>query len=81
MKKAIPRLSATLKPITLTIGCWQAVEPIDVVLVFDASKNRDNEYSLKHRVGYNSFIEQPQKGFIAGTKLLLFEFIGSYFGK
>lgn len=47
--------------ITLTIGCWQAVEPIDVVLVFDPSKNRDNEYSLKHGSGYDSFIEQTQE--------------------
>lgn len=66
--------------ITLTIGCWQAVEPIDVVLVFDPSKNRDNEYSLKHGAGYDSFIEQIQEEFRVGAKRL-FEFIGSYFGK
>lgn len=66
--------------ITLTIGCWQLVEPIDVVLVFDPSKNRDNEYNQRHGAGYDSFIEQTQEEYREGTKRL-FEFIGSYFGK
>ncbi|MGC3978390.1 MAG: hypothetical protein QM751_09315 [Paludibacteraceae bacterium] len=66
--------------ITLTIGCWQLVEPVDVVLVFDPSKARDNEYNQTHGAGYDNFIEQTQEEFREGTKLL-FEFIGSYFGK
>lgn len=66
--------------ITLTIGCWQLVEPIDVVLVFDPSKDRDNEYNRRHGAGYDSFIEQTQEEFREGSKRL-FEFIGAYFGK
>lgn len=66
--------------ITLTIGCWQLVEPVDVVLVFDPSKERDNEYNRQHGEGYDSFIEQTQEEYREGTNRL-FEFIGSYFGK
>lgn len=66
--------------ITLTIGCWQAVEPINVVLVFDPSKSRDNEYNQRHGAGYDNFIEQTQEELRGGTRRL-FEFIGSYFGK
>jgi hypothetical protein len=66
--------------ITLTISCWQLVEPVDVALIFDPSKERDNEYNQMHGEGYDNFIEQTDVEYRKGTKRL-FEFIGSYFGK
>ena len=66
--------------ITLTIGCWQLVEPVNVVLVFNPLKTRDNKYNQMHGQGYDSFIEQTDEEYKEGTNRL-FEFIGSYFDK
>ncbi|MEI6754366.1 MAG: hypothetical protein WCK78_14515 [Paludibacter sp.] len=66
--------------ITLTIGCWQLVEPVDVVLVFNPSNPRSNSYYQKHGAGYDDFINKTDQEYRVGTNKL-FEFIGSYFEK
>lgn len=66
--------------ITLTIGCWQLPEPVDVVLVFNPSNSRSNSYYQKHGAGYDDFINKTADVYRDGTNRL-FEFIGSCFEK
>ena len=64
--------------ITLTIACWQLVEPLDVVLVFNPANSRSNKYNQKHGVGYDDFISKIDEAYRDGTNKL-FQFIGTGF--
>lgn len=64
--------------ITLTIACWQLVEPLDVVLVFNPANSRSSKYYQKHGVGYDDFISKIDEGYRDGTNKL-FQFIGACF--
>lgn len=64
--------------ISLTIACWQLVEPLDVVLVFNPSNPRTSSYYKKHGIGYDDFISKIGETLKDGTNRL-FQFIGSNF--
>jgi hypothetical protein len=64
--------------ISLTIACWQLVEPLDVVLVFNPANSRSSKYYQKHGVGYDDFITQIDEAYRDGTNKL-FKFIGAGF--
>lgn len=64
--------------ITLTIACWQLVEPLDVVLVFNPANSRSSKYYKKHGVGYDDFISKIDEAYRDGTNKL-FQFIGTGF--
>lgn len=67
--------------INITIGCWQLVEDIEVILIYNPSVERNNAYSIRHGTGYDGFIEYVRKNnppLVDGTRAF-YEYLGAKF--
>jgi len=64
----------------ITVGAWTLLKELQLVLVFNPSLARDNEYNKYHGEAFDDFIRKMPVEFKKGT-IRFFEFIGEEYAK